>query len=443
MSGDALSIEPLLCLLKQMPPPAHILLAYSGGLDSTALLALLAANRGLLPCKLAAVHVNHQLSVNAGQWERHCQDSCRAQGIPCEVVRINVGDSPGNMEARARELRYEALAGCMQTGDVLLTAHHRDDQAETVLLQLLRGAGPGGLAAMPDLRPFGPGWLARPLLGYGRDQIAAYVSGQRLAWVEDESNLRPEQDRNYLRHAVMPVIWQRWPSASTVLQRAAKLQADAASILGDMSTQDLRQARGGSDSVLLVPALKNLSRARLRNLLRSWIRDHGHPVPPLKVMDEIIMELLQSGPDSSPCVRWGRTEIRKYRDEAYLMAARDDAPCANLDWQLDAPLELRDGRLQARTRVGSGIKKEEVQDNVVEVRFRRGGEQLRPAGRRETHTLKKLFQDAGVPPWDRDVIPLIYVRGKLAAVSGYWIAEEFQAGGDEPGWDIVFVPNNQ
>lgn len=434
-----LSLEPLLCLLKQLPPPAHFLLAYSGGMDSTALLALLAANRRLLPGTLAAVHVNHQLSVHAGQWERHCRESCRLQGMPCEVARIKVSGSPGNVEARARELRYEALAGFMQAGDMLLTAHHLDDQAETVLLQLLRGAGPGGLAAMPAIRPFGPGWLARPLLGYRRHQIAAYVGGQELTWVEDESNLRPEQDRNYLRHTVMPVIGQRWPSASSVLQRAALLQADAAAVLGDMGTQDLEQARDGTDSILRVPALQNLSPARLRNLLRSWIRANGHPVPSLKVIDEIILELLQSGPDQAPCVRWGGTEVRRYRERAYILAATEAGPRAHLEWTLDAPLALQGGQLQARSRLGSGIKKGQVHDNVVEVRFRRGGEQLRPAGRRETHTLKKLFQDAGVPPWDRDVIPLIYVRGKLAAVSGYWVAEEFQAGDDEPGWDIVFV----
>ena len=172
-------------------------------------------------------------------------------------------------------------------------------------------------------------------------------------------------------------------------------------------------------------------------LFRS--RANGHPVPSLKVIDEIILELLQSGPDQAPCVRWGGTEVRRYRERAYILAATEAGPRAHLDWTLDAPLALQGGQLQARSSLGSGIKKGQVQDNVVEVRFRRGGEQLRPAGRRETHTLKKLFQDAGVPPWDRDVIPLIYVRGKLAAVSGYWVAEEFQAGDDEPGWDIVFV----
>jgi len=237
---SSLSIDHILEVLETLPAPGHYWLAYSGGMDSTALLSILATHRDRLQGGLVAVHVNHQLSANADQWEDHCRAYCRALNIRHESVTINTRagrkDSP---EAWARELRYAALEKFMQEDDVLLTAHHKDDLAETVIQQLLRGSGPEGLSAMPETRRCGRGWLARPLLAYSRRQIEDYVKVQRLTWVEDESNIDQDIARNFIRNTVMPTLRKRWPSAADVLWRVSRLQADAAAVLNDMAGQDI------------------------------------------------------------------------------------------------------------------------------------------------------------------------------------------------------------
>lgn len=427
-------------MLEKLPAPRHYWLAYSGGIDSTVLLTILGQHREKLQAELVAVHVNHQLSANAGQWEKHCRAYCRGKDIRCETVTINVRDGrQGSLEAWARELRYAALEKFMHEGDLLLTAHHRDDLAETVIQQLLRGGGPEGLAAIPEIRRFGPGWLVRPLLAYTRNQLDDYARTNQLAWVEDESNIDQGLDRNYIRNTILPAIRARWPSASQVLWRVSRLQADAAAVLQDMAAQDLAQATGHSAAILSLAVLVGLAVPRQRNLLRYWIRNNGHPVPPLEVIDKIIQELIHARPDGTPSIKWGDTEIRRYRDEVHILPLSADIPPAGpCLWSLHTPLPIPGGCLEARLTVGSGIRSDRLQNDTVEVRFRRGGERIRPAGRRETHELKKLFQDAALPPWERDSVPLLYVGDELAAVTGYWIAEGFNATGQEQGWEIVF-----
>ncbi|MGH8120245.1 MAG: tRNA lysidine(34) synthetase TilS [Gammaproteobacteria bacterium] len=441
MNPSALAIDHVFQVLDKLPAPRHYWVAYSGGVDSTALLFLLSHNREKLPAPLVAVHVNHQLSANAGRWEQHCRAFCRERDIRFESITIHVLDGRnGSVETQARELRYAALEGCMHEGDVLLTAHHLDDQAETVIQQLLRGGGPEGLAAIPEIRRFGPGWLARPLLEYDRGRLEDYVKMNQLGWVEDESNADQGMDRNYIRNTIMPCIKSRWPSAAQVLWRVSRLQADAASILNDMAGHDLAQAAGRPPAILSLSALRSLALPRQRNLLRYWIRNNGHPVPAMEVINEMIRELIHARPDGMPCIRWGDTEIRRYRDEVHILPAVPDLPAVGTClWSLHTPLPVNGGSLEARKTIGSGLRADRLQDDKVEVRFRRGGERIRPAGRKETHELKKLFQDYSLPPWERDSVPLLYVGDELAAVAGYWIAEGFNATGKEQGWDIVFL----
>jgi tRNA(Ile)-lysidine synthase len=427
-------------VLETLPAPGHYWLAYSGGMDSTALLSILAAHRDRLPAELVAVHVNHQLSTNAGHWEEHCRAFCREQGVRYESVTVNARaerlDSP---EAHARELRYAALEKFMQEDDILLTAHHRDDLAETFIQQLMRGSGPEGLSAIPVTRRCGKGWLVRPLLEFARMEIEDYVREQGLTWVEDESNIDQGIDRNFIRNTIMPAFRERWPAAADVLWRASRVQADAVTVMADMAGQDLHAALGDADNVLHLSVIRVLSLPRQRNLLRYWIRKNGHPVPGMNVIDEIINELLCARPDSMPCVKWEDTEIRRYRDEVYLLPTVTDVPSGPYIWSLDQPLELDGGQLEAGVTIGSGIRVNQVPDKKVEVRFRTGGESIRPAGRRETHDLKKLFQESAVPPWMRNRIPLVYIGNELAAVAGYWIADGFKATGSEQGWEIVYV----
>ena len=406
------------------------------------MLSILGQHRDRLGGELVAVHVNHQLSANAGQWEAHCRAFCDERNIRYATVSINVRDGlHGSLEAWARELRYAALERFMHQDDILLTAHHRDDLAETIILQLLRGSGPEGLSAIPEIRRFGPGWLVRPLLAYSRRQIEDHVSGKQLPWVEDESNTDQGMDRNYIRNTVMPCIRERWRSASDVLWRVSRLQADAVTVLHEMAGRDMDEATGSTPAVLRVSVVAGLSLPRQRGLLRYWIRKNGHPVPGMDVIDQIINELMHARPDGVPCIRWGDTEIKRYRDDMYIVPAFVPGPVVREPylWSLEQPLEIHGGRLEARLTVGGGIRANLLGDNKVEVRFRKGGENIRPAGRRETHELKKLYQESAVPPWKRDAVPLLYVGNELAAVAGYWIADGFNATGDEQGWEFVYA----
>lgn len=422
--------------------PGNYWLAYSGGMDSTALLSILSEHRDSLKAELIAVHVNHQLSVNATQWENHCRNFCSERDIRYKSVSIDVcAGRNSSQEAWARELRYAALGSFVRQDDILLTAHHRDDLAETVIQQLLRGSGPEGLSAMPEIRRFGKGWLVRPLLTYGRTQIADHVRSRQLTWVEDESNADQGIDRNYLRNTVMPCLRERWPSAADVLWRVSRLQADVAVVLNDMAAYDMLTAAGKTGVILRRSAVDKLSLPRQRNLLRYWIKKTGHPVPSMGVVDKIIHELMHARPDGMPCIRWSGAEIRRYRDDIYIMPANKFAPPdpGPFLWSLDKPLDIWNGRLEARLAVGSGIRAKLLHEKKLEVRYRKGGEYIRPAGRKETHELKKLFQEAGVPPWKRDAAPLLYAGNELAAVVGHWIAEGFNATGNEQGWEIIFV----
>lgn len=443
MNQPSLAIEHILQVVEKLPLPRHYWVAYSGGMDSTALLSMLSQHRDKLKAELVAVHVNHQLSANADHWERHCRAFCQEREIRCEVVSINVRDGrEGSLEAWARELRYAVLETFMQQDDILMTAHHRDDLAETVIQQLLRGGGPEGLSAMPESRRFGPGWLVRPLLAYDRQQIEDYVRSSQLAWVEDESNTDQGIDRNFIRNKVMPCVKERWPSAVDILWRVSRLQADAVEIQHEMAGQDLTRARGNSGAKLRLSAVAKLSWPRQRNLLRYWIRKNGQRVPAMSVIDKIINELMYARPDGTPCIRWADAQIRRYRDDIYIMpfsAFEPPAAGATYLWSLEKPMVIPGGRLEAGLTTGGGIRKDLLQDDTVEVRFRSGGESIRPAGRRETHELKKLFQEAAVPPWERDIIPLLYVGNELAAVAGHWIADKFCASGDVAGWEIFFV----
>jgi tRNA(Ile)-lysidine synthase len=403
---------------------ATLQVAYSGGLDSTVLLHALAALRPRLGPALEAVHVHHGLQGEADAWVRACERTCRSLGVPLRVLEVDARPAPGESpEAAARRARYRALGGVLDAQTCLATAHHLDDQAETLLLQLLRGAGPAGLAAMPVIARLGAGWHVRPLLGCPREALHDYARRHGLSWVEDASNLDTRYGRNYLRQRVLPVLRQRWPSASRTLARAAHHQAEAAELLGELAEQDRATAPGSRPGTLSVRALAGLSQARQANLLRHWIRGLGLPVPDARQLAQVRAQALGAHAGRSPCVRWSGAELRRYRDDLHAMAPLPPHdPAMVLRWDPSAPLpiphlglELRPWDLQ---RLGVAVA-----GQGLTVRFRRGGERCRPAGAPHHRSLKKLFQEAGVPPWERERIPLIYAHGRLAAVMGHWACD--------------------
>jgi tRNA(Ile)-lysidine synthase len=432
-----ISFSHILQIISRLTEAGRIWIAYSGGVDSGVLLHLLSQNRDKLVPALTAVYVNHQLSPKAEEWGEHCKKTCAQEKIEFTAVTVDAKKSGGlSREAYARELRYAALQNMMVPGDILLTAHHQDDQAETLIQQLMRGTGPDGLAGMPLMREFGPGWLVRPLLDFSRKQIREYAEQHELQWIEDESNLDIGIDRNFIRSRVIPCLQERWPSAVDVISRSAGHQAEAVHLLREIAEQDFATSAAGQPDVLDIDRLKTLSCARLRNLIRFWLKKNGHQPASALVTDIIIRELINAKHDSMPVVKWQDTEIRRYRNRIYVMAPLPDVPAVHHAWNLEQPLDTETGRLSARQVVGRGIKSDLIIDKIIHVRYRKGGETIKPAGRKETHRLKKLFQETGVPPWRRDRIPLLYIDNKLAAVTGYWIDENASARETEPGWEI-------
>ena len=417
--------------------------AYSGGLDSHVLLHALVCLRERLDADIGAVHVNHTLQADADSWEEHCRKVCTDLEVSYESLRVDAraaaGESP---EAAARDARYAALAAWLPAGEYLLTAQHQDDQAETLLLQLLRGSGVTGLAAMPVRGELGHGQLLRPLLGVTRRQLQAYAEANGLSWLEDPSNRDMAFDRNFLRARILPLLRERWPSVTALLGRSATHCAEASKLLSQLGEQDLADTRAEQHDRLSLTRLIKFPPERQRNVLRHWIVQATGVMPSTAVLARILNDVLQSRPDAEPCVRWSEYELRRYRDDLYLLQQRPEPDTSQvLQWSLPQPLRLPDagGVLNATHLTGRGIRASAVESGV-RVGWRRGGERCLPAGRGQHHSLKKLFQERGIPPWERSRIPLIYIGDQLAAVAGLWVCEPFQARPTEPGLLIDWQP---
>lgn len=431
--------QQVLAALPALDAHACYRVAYSGGLDSTALLHMLRH----LP-RLRAAHVNHSMQTQAGVWQQHCADQCERWAIPLDIRTVNPDVSHGGPEAGARVARYAALADLMQPGDVLLTAQHADDQAETFLLQALRGAGVRGLAAMPALTEFAVGSLARPLLAFTRAQLQAYAETQQLQYVQDPSNTDPNLARAYLRQRVLPQLRQRWPELASSWSRAAAWCAQTIELTDVLAAQDLRDCRAPIAKCLLVNQLRVLSAARRSNVLRYWLRSLELAPPDHRHLQQVATLLQNYRSDAQPIVAWADVELRRYRDWLFAMprlAALPDHYC--VPWDMRQPLVLPDGCgclqiIGGEPRGGAALP--------VTVRLRIGGERLRLAGRTHHSSLKHLLQSAQVPPWVRARLPLVYQADKLVAVADYWHAQsiaQLRWTGAPAGADLVHIVGAQ
>lgn len=436
-SSDTFSAAGLDARLQSMPSMHAYRIAFSGGADSLALLlALCELRESLAPARIDAIHVHHGLHPQADAWAMECRRLCAERGINLDIVRVNAhaerGESP---EAAARRARYAALAARVAAGELLCLAHHQRDQAETLLLQLMRGAGPAGLAAMPALAPFGNGWLGRPLLDTPASALRDYLLRAGVAWIEDPSNADPRFDRNYVRHEILPRLQARWPGVEGTLARAARHQADSAALCRSMAAADLEMARGVRPGTLTATALEALPAERARNLLRGWLAERGLPVAGAVHVQQILDTLLTARADAMPVVAWPGAEVRRYGGALYACAPLPVHDAGRvIRWQPGHSLDLDVGQLQATPAQGRGMSAERCVDARVEVRFRQGGERFRPAGRGHSIVLKKLLQMNRVPPWLRDRIPLVYVDGELAAVAGFGVAESYAVDEGRRGW---------
>lgn len=410
--------------------PRRYVIAYSGGIDSTVLLHALASGRTDSAVQLLAVHIDHALHPASGDWEVRCRQTAAGLGVEYCSRKASISPrSAGGPEAAAREARYAILGSLMQPRDWLISAHHELDQAETLLLNLLRGSGLAGIAGISPVREFARGFLVRPMLGVSAAAIRAYAELHRLGWIDDPSNADTAFDRNYLRKEVMPLLAARWPAAATRLRQSADLAAEAGELLADLADLDLRHSP--SPARLHIPALACHSAARQRNALRRAVQKLGLPAAPATRLYQAVHELIPARPDAQPLVTWPGGEFRRYRDHLYIMAPLPDLPPA--PEELLRPGEAIDlgggqGSVLLQLSANGGIERS-VAERGLQVRYRHGGEEIAMPGQAHRHKLKKLLQEAGVVPWMRDRIPLLYAGDRLAAIADLRIAAEFSAGG--------------
>lgn len=402
--------------LATLERPDCIWVAYSGGLDSTVLLHSL-SQAGQVPVK--ALHINHQLQAESGRWAAACRRKAARWGLQIEIRTVSCDASGVGPEAAARQARYDAIASLLTAGQCCAMAHHADDQAETVLFRLLRGAGVQGLAAMPALRPLGQGQLWRPLLALPRATLRDYAQHQRLRWVEDPQNQDPRYSRVWLRQKLIPQLERKFPGARQRLVQSADHCREAAVLLQEQSEQQLQRllrADGGLD----IAALARCTGAQQRSLLRLWLAQQGMQ-PSTQQLQRICEELIEARGDATPVFRLAEQELRRYRDGLWCMARLPPAT-------VSAPVPLRRGRNPLPAGAGWLLVRGTRQKlPAMNWAFASGGERLKPAGGRHRRTLKALHQAAGHPPWLRERMPLIYLDGALVSVAGRWNSEACQA----------------
>lgn len=407
--------------------------AFSGGLDSTVLLAAICR---LTPRpEVRALHVDHGLHPDSKDWERHCMAAAASLGAGYGSLRCPVDPAPGeSIEAQARAVRYRALEVLIAPGEILLTAHHADDQLETVMLRLLRGTGVRGLRGIAPLLPFGGGFLARPLLGVSRAEILAAAEACGLEWIEDPSNGDTRFDRNYVRAELIPRLTERWPAAARTVGRAASQMAEAQQILDEAALADAPGDPGRIDCAVL----RDLSPIRRRNVLRHSIVRLGLPMPDTRQMKELIRALDVRRRDAGTRVQWPGGEARIYRDCLYLLEPLPAAspPGYTGEVSLARPWSGPEGRIRLVSGSGQGLPANWAEEGFS-LRFREGGERFRPIGRPHSRPLKKWLQEAGVPPWLRARIPLLYREDALVAVGDLWIADAaVDSGEDRARWQV-------
>lgn len=414
-----------------------IWLAYSGGIDSHVLLHLLATSNAAELAGFHVVHIDHGLQSESKKWAEHCASVCADLQVNYQCLTVNVtAIADLGLEAAARKARYDAIATLVSPEDVVLTAQHQHDQAETLLLQLLRGAGPKGLSAMASESQLDSITLIRPLLAVAQADIIAYAKQHQLQWMEDPSNVETRWNRNYIRHDLWPLIEQRWPSAAKTLSRSAQHCAEASELMVELAQQDLPLLLTQKNA-LSIAALLLLSPARQRNVLRYYIESLNFALPSTTNLQRIIAEVCLAAGDKTPLVSWIGVEVRRYQDDLYFMSplsfhnSTETTPCNGLE-----PVNLATGEtLIWQMIAGQGLTEKTLSRGLT-LQFRSGGEQIVLAGQQHHKSLKHLFQQWQIPTWQRDRIPLLFCEDELVAVVGYGYANGYVAIGQEQG----FIP---
>lgn len=433
----------LLCHVQEVlhthiKPDDRLAIALSGGVDSVVLLHVLSKLSAEIPFSLTAVHVNHGISRNAPLWSQFCSDLCHSYGIPIDIANLNLRKEPGvSLEALAREERYRIFSRTQ--ADCVVLAHHLDDQAETLLLQLLRGAGIKGLSGMPWIRKqpdVAAPQLLRPFLEVTRDQIEAYARQHRLNWIYDESNDSVTYNRNFLRHEILPVLKKRYPGYGKTLLRTSRHLSEASQLLDELAEIDSANCLSGGK--LAIDKLRLLSFSRAKNLLRYTLSQQNLPLPSAVKLEDILKQLLSSSADSQIHIRFGDAAIRCFKglvhifpEEVTLQAPRP----SQFIWQGQLPMILTHlgGTVRLTETESQGIDPQKIFNQSIALRTRQGGEHFKPACNRPTRRLKNLLQEASIPPWQRRTMPLLFCNDQLIWVPGIGIECNFQVKSGETG----------
>ena len=417
---------------------SSILLGLSGGVDSVVLLHLLQQLSRRCSWRLSALHVHHGINHQADVWAVFCADQCALYGVPLQVKHVDIAPLRSlGIEAAARKLRHTALA--QQQVDCVALAHHLDDQAETLLLQLLRGAGVRGASAMPAIKHgANVPTLLRPLLNVPRSILLEYAQQHGLQWVEDESNADDTYPRNFLRHRILPLLEQRFPAYRKTLLRSAQHFAEATELLDELAQQD---ADGTiEDKRLNINKLRVLGIVRGKNLLRYFIATQGAAIPDSTRLQEMLRQLCNARQDAQVCIDWQDWQMRRYRDHAYTMPALPPPVDFTVMWHGEAEILLPPphGVLHFRNTIGQGISVAKLQLGIAKIRSRRGGENIRVDAARPQRDLKNLLQEHEMLPWQRNLLPLLFCDTDLVCVPGIAIATTYLAQPDEAGVVVIW-----
>ena len=413
-------------LLPQHQQAKRIYVAYSGGVDSHVLLHLCAMSP-MIKNKLSAVYVHHGLQLAADAWADHCQRTAEALGVDCLVLRVNASPKSGESpEEAARNARYQALKPLLSAEDVLVVAQHQQDQLETMLLQLFRGSGLKGLSAMPEVAVFGKGLLLRPLLNIGKHLIDEYAKSQALQWIEDPTNKLSDYDRNFLRNDIVPQLQQRWPGLAKSVSRSAQHCAEAQAMLADVAKDLLANLIDVTDNTLPIDKLLQLSAAEQRWVIRQWFGQMGLKMPSQATLGRLFTEVLAANDDREPLLAGKEYCLRRYRNKLFCLQTKAEECLFQGIWDSsNNPLYLGGGDYLCWSVASQGIALSVWEQAQITVQYRQGGEKIRLPHRQGSHDLKKLYQEAGIPPWQRSAMPLIYLDGRLAAVADRWLSADF------------------
>ncbi|HEY0802254.1 MAG TPA: tRNA lysidine(34) synthetase TilS [Steroidobacteraceae bacterium] len=419
-----------------------LVVALSGGADSAALLAGTAALReDFRSLPLRAVHVDHGLQAAAPKFREACKKLCEHLGVPLELISVEVQSEPGaSIEAAARQARYAALAAQLRPKECLLTAHHRKDQAETLLLQALRGAGVKGMSAMPVCRVLGAGWHVRPVLDVAHSELLRFGENMAHFKAADPMNEDLRFDRTYLRKAIWPMITERWPGAEIALSRTARHMAEAQQLLDMAAAEDVARLRDGD--ALAVPALRAMSQQKRTNAVRLWLSEAGVEAPSTARLVEALRQVFDADVDQQPAIVWGSKALRRYRQRLLLTDADPPRLGDPKTWAISmgsiVELDPKLGNLAWTAQIG-GLAPEKLPAFAI-VRRRDGGETLKPARLAKTQTVQHLCQSQGVLPWMRDALPLVFAHDELIAVADLWMDARWCADLGKPG--LVVAWNN-